>query len=93
MEQIKQEYKEIKQTPNYSLGVGIATGATLNTDITYKIFNKKYGVVEVETTMLPQALKFLQDLEAGLAAMEDMYSSEKSESPVVPFHSGRSRTN
>jgi uncharacterized protein (UPF0128 family) len=82
----------IQETPNYTL----QTGKSLNEKVegeTYQIINKKYNVVEVETTMLPQAIKFLHDLEAGLAAVQDMFTVEEKKENVLPLHPGRPRVN
>lgn len=63
--------KKIKETRNYILVTDKSIDPT-NPGKAYHIINKAYGVIECEVNMLPQALKYLQDLEAGLAAMEDM---------------------
>lgn len=78
----------IKSTDNYSLQVGLPVNSVEQNGEVYQIINKKYGVVEVESTMLPQAIKFLHDLEAGLAAVGDIYE-DKIE--TAPFHPGKSR--
>ena len=59
----------IKQTPNYTLLVEDTN--TIPHVPCYKIKNRKYGVVEIETFLLPQAIKYLDDLEASLAASYD----------------------
>lgn len=84
--------KTIKETKNYLLGVGVASGATSDKDLTYKVINKTHGVVEVETTLLPQGYKFLHDLEEHLLIMEDV-TKESTLTPVAPFHTGRSKIN
>lgn len=60
----------IKHTDNYTLTVGYSS--TLPELKCYQIINKKYGVIEAETFVLPSALNGLYDLEAGLAAAKDM---------------------
>ena len=40
--------------------------------LTYQIFNKVTLVEEVETTILPQAYKFLEELSAALDAIRDI---------------------
>lgn len=35
----------------------------------YQIVNRQYGVVEIESSIYPQAIKYAIDLEAGVAAM------------------------
>jgi len=45
----------------------------------YKLLNKVTKVVEVETKILPQAFKYLEDLSAGLDAARDSLNSEKEE--------------
>jgi len=59
----------IKQTPNYDLIVGYSS--TSSEQLCYKVKNRKYGVIEIETFLLPQAIKYLDDLEASLAASYD----------------------
>lgn len=58
----------IKKTQNYHIEVALNDTGSL----CYKIINNDYKVVEVETYMLPQALKYIDDLEAGLQAIKDM---------------------
>lgn len=79
----------IKETENYTLSVGKPVGSQDDLKL-YQIINKKYKVVEVETPMLPQAIKYMHDLEAGLGAVEDMYEEKKAE--VLPIHTGRPRS-
>lgn len=40
--------------------------------LTYQIFNNITLVAEVETTILPQAYKFLEELSAALDAIKDI---------------------
>lgn len=60
----------IKQTDNYTLTIGYSS--TIPDLKCYQIINKKYGVIEAETFVLPSALNGIDDLEAGLAAAQDM---------------------
>lgn len=80
----------IKETENYSLQIGLPVTSKDPSDAeVYQIVNKKYKIIEMEVTVLPQAIKYLHDLEAGLAAVNDMYNVEKE--VVVPFHPGKSK--
>ena len=54
----------IKETKNYSLQVGPSIEG--NNNNCYKIINSDYNVVEIETYLLPQALKYLVELQASL---------------------------
>lgn len=63
----------IKETANYILAV--APSVDGSGTLTYQITNKAYGVIEVQTFLLPQALKHLDDLEAALAAQIDISNS------------------
>ncbi|UOF79385.1 hypothetical protein [Caudoviricetes sp.] len=67
----------IKETENYKLVVGYSTSSKPGEQplLAYLIINKKYNVVEVETFLLPQALKYLKDLDEGL----NMVMSDNSE--------------
>jgi hypothetical protein len=59
----------IKDTKHYMLVTGISK---TDKSMCYQIFNKQYDVLEIETHILPQALKYIEDLEAGLDALTDM---------------------
>lgn len=63
----------IKSTKNYELSVGSAVGSN-STTRAYQVINKNYGVIEIETFLLPQALKHMRDLEAALDAQNDIES-------------------
>jgi len=78
----------IKSTKNYYLLVGESTTKDVNGELTYKIVNKTYGVVEIETNILSQAIKFLHDLEVALAAVTDMLEMDK-EVRTPPIYSGK----
>ena len=71
---------------NSSLGVTIAETplyllrSALSSDTgnkTYVVINKEYGVVEIECYMLPQALKYLEELDTALVAAYDSYAPEE----------------
>jgi len=42
----------------------------------YQVVNLKYGVVEAETRILPQALKFLEELSASLDMITDLKAED-----------------
>lgn len=65
----------IKETQNYTLQVEYSS--TSPDQLCYKVKNKKYEVTEVESFILPQALKWLDDLEASLAASYDSFSTTR----------------
>lgn len=84
----------IKESQNYTLSIGKPVNSKEgDNDSVYQIKNKKYGVVEVETPMLPQAIKYIHDLEAGLAAVEDIFAEEEKETPILKLHTSRPRVN
>ena len=61
----------IKDTRDYVLEVALSY-TTKPEALCYRIVNKKYNVIEIETFLLPQALKYLDDLQAGIDAIGDM---------------------
>lgn len=61
----------IYRTPNYK----VVVGTDLDNQLIYQIINVKYKVIEVETKLYPQAIKYASDLEANLAAIID-YQNE-----------------
>jgi hypothetical protein len=61
----------IYRTPNYK----VVVGKDLDNQLVYQIINIKYKVIEVETKLYPQAIKYASDLEANLAAIID-YQNE-----------------
>lgn len=61
----------IYKTPNYK----VVVGKDLDDQLVYQIINIKYKVIEVETKLYPQAIKYASDLEANLAAIID-YQNE-----------------
>ena len=79
----------IRETENYTLSTGSPVDPKDVYRELYLVTNKKYGIVEVETTMLPSAIKYLHDLEAGLAAVNDMFEEPNKEIPKI--HTGRSK--
>jgi len=58
----------IKETPNYKLNVGTSSESG---NPCYKIINKEYEVIEIETYLLPQALKHIDDLQSALDSFND----------------------
>ena len=58
----------IKETKNYELNLGSSSESS---NLCYRIKNKSYGVVEIETYLLPQALKHINELQAALDAISD----------------------
>jgi len=59
----------IKETENYKLVVGISTSSQ---NLCYQIINSKYEVLEIESYILAQAIKYIDDLEIGLQAQKDI---------------------
>jgi len=53
----------IRETQDYTLQCGPSRE---DKQACYQIVNKQYGVIEVETSILPQAIKYIMDLQAGL---------------------------
>ena len=62
----------IKETNDYTLQCGPS-----NTDqqLCYQVVNKEYGVIEVETSILPQGLKYLMDIQLGLVDIKAQIKS------------------
>lgn len=58
----------IKETQNYILTVGASKPTGV---LAYQVINKEYKVVEIETFLLPQALRHMEDLQAALDAQID----------------------
>lgn len=75
-----EEIKIIKQTPNYSLIIGLSTETN---NRCYQIINRLYEVIEIETYLLPQALKYLLDLQAGLDALLDIKEDNKKSNSIT----------
>ena len=61
----------LKETDNYFLTVGKKEDTYI-----YQIINKKHNVIEIETFLLPQAIKQIYELEAALNAQLDIYEDE-----------------
>ena len=55
-----------KETPDYEMIIGNSQDSN---NLCYQIVNKKTGVVEIETYLLPQAIKQLPELQAALDAI------------------------
>lgn len=60
--------KIIEETLNYTLQVGASVESG---NPCYQIVNKAWNVIEIETYLLPQALTYIQDLEAGLLSIKN----------------------
>jgi|688.fasta_scaffold1779241_2 hypothetical protein len=58
----------IYRTQHYKVIVGKSVDSG---NLCYQIINKEHGVIEVETYMYPQAIKYASDLEAGIASVLD----------------------
>ncbi len=78
------ENKLIDTMGMYNLVVG---ASEIDGKSCYQIINKKYGVVEIETKLFPQAIKFMGEISAGLQAVLDMAKEDKEPSmnAVVPI--------
>lgn len=61
-------------TPDYILKVGNHTDTD---NLCYQIINKKYDVIEYETYLYPQAIKYTSDLQAGVDAIKDITGLKK----------------
>jgi hypothetical protein len=55
----------IKETKNYVL---VVANNKDKTGFSYQIVNKEHKVIEIETTLLPQALSHIVDLQEALDA-------------------------
>ena len=79
----------IKELKTYMLVIGPSVEQKGNTDVTvkndlYQVVNKDTGVVEVETRILPQALEYLQQLQAALDnAMSPQPKEPVNVTPIV----------
>lgn len=60
--------KIIKSSPSYNLIIGKSEETN---KLCYQVVNKEYGIVEVEANMLPAAITYLNDLQAGLDSVND----------------------
>ena len=58
----------IKETQDYTLTVGHTKPTGV---LAYQVINKSYEVVEIESFLLPQALKHMEELQAALDAQID----------------------
>jgi len=61
-------------TPTYNVIVAISPDTKKEC---YQIVNRQWGVVEIESSIYPQAIKYANDLEAGVAAMTDISAEIK----------------
>jgi len=78
----------VRETKDYILyATSNAKGS--ETEDSYQIRNKQYGVIELDTQILPQALKFVDDLQVALDAIRDIGKSE--EKKVIQIDSVKSR--
>ena len=64
----------IFKTQNYKVVLGSHTSCE---NPCYQIHNIQYGVIEYETFLLPQAIKYCSDLQAGLDAIYDINGIKK----------------
>jgi hypothetical protein len=67
----------VESSENYDLvlgdrEIGVDLHGVPKLATTYKLFNRKYGVCEAETDMLPQGLMFLLDFERELKRVRTM---------------------
>lgn len=56
-------YNTILETKDYVL---VSYKAPEQKDNTYRIINKQYEVIEIECLLLPQAYKYLEEVQAAL---------------------------
>jgi hypothetical protein len=56
--------QSIRETDNYKLIVGTSVESG---NPCYQVVHKNYGVVEIETYILPQAYQYIKDLEGELS--------------------------
>ena len=62
----------IKETQDYTLTVGTEISSSQPYPLkAYHITNKDHGVIEIQTFLLPQALKHMEELQAALDAQID----------------------
>lgn len=60
--------KVIKNTADYELIVGVSTDTKL---LCYQVINIVHDVIEAESQILPQALEYLEQIQAALDARRD----------------------
>ncbi len=65
----------IYENSNYKVTIGTSTE---NTSPHYLIINKKFDVVETETQLYPQAIKYADDLDAAIFAHKDIKAEKDS---------------
>jgi hypothetical protein len=66
--------KVIRENQTYLLTTGISAKTN---DLCYQVINKEHGVVELESYILPQVLKYFGDLTVGLQAVLDIEQEGK----------------
>ena len=80
----------ITETPDYFLTVGRASS---DDTLVYQVISKKYEVVEVETSILPQALKYIGDLQMALDntlnPQVDPLLDQETTSEVIAFNKNK----
>ena len=75
--------KSIIENSNYYVIVGVTEE---NKIPHYLVINKKYDVIEAETSIYPQALKYAADLDAAIYALSDISKGNTfSDNNVKPF--------
>ena len=72
--------KVIDTKGDYELVLG---SSTEDGNLCYLLVNLETGVIEVETRILPQAYKYLEDLSAGLDAMKALREEDKNPTETV----------
>ena len=51
--------------------------------IHYLVINKEFGVVEAESRLYPQSIKYANDLDAAIVALKDIKDYEDTNNKVV----------
>lgn len=72
----------VHENNNYIVQIGKSIHNE-NTIDCYQIVNRKYGVIEAETTMLPSALATADDLDESLDEEEGEKESTHESSPTI----------
>lgn len=73
--------KNIKESPDYRLQINNSIEEP--EIIVYQLLNKETQVVELETRLLPQAYKYLEELQAALDAIRDEANSVTKAAPIL----------
>lgn len=71
----------VKESPDYIIQVGVSQEGEYRT---YQLLNKQYNVIEAETQLLPQAYKYIEEIQAAVDAFRDM-ADDKKLSEVLKF--------